>query len=505
MSNFSIFVIEEDSIQKVRCTFKGRELDLSDDSWGSVTLESSDVFEKAEIPPKQIQVSMETTILDVIKQCKGNPASFNPFPLVSGIEYIVEHGYVLKRPQISKERVDTTKEYTKKTLKKYYQTKVASLGFLNDEVIVLGTVEISWKHTGHTVLCCMHFPPTVVDFLSMVREHPSTDEPSLHMALLYTDADEEFSCFLRETYSDIHVLSGSRFKVYAVERASTYENFQESLQYWKSLLSERLYIVWSSLGWLSTKPYDKTQSYEIGKHLGITPEQFPCLALFDTPDPDRVLIFPISKPYIKFFRSLFKDLNSILKEIDDKFKIFKSESLFPYREPQKDKNFSKKMYELVKREYIKIRETLLQNSVIESNLEVSRHIFNGKTFFVNLYSGETSMTENREIHLGSGSYYESINTSGGNYIQGNYINMSQDLTQAAAQIQDLVEQLQKRGTTVDVAQEQVAQDMATQAQNNPTVKDKLLKWGQSLGDATVSDVVKGAVKLAIRSAGIPLP
>jgi hypothetical protein len=143
--------------------------------------------------------------------------------------------------------------------------------------------------------------------------------------------------------------------------------------------------------------------------------------------------------------------------------------------------------------------------VIESNLEVSRHIFNGKTFFVNLYSGETSMTENREIHLGSGSYYESINTSGGNYIQGNYINMSQDLTQAAAQIQDLVEQLQKRGTTVDVAQEQVAQDMATQAQNNPTVKDKLLKWGQSLGDATVSDVVKGAVKLAIRSAGIPLP
>jgi uncharacterized protein YgbK (DUF1537 family) len=79
------------------------------------------------------------------------------------------------------------------------------------------------------------------------------------------------------------------------------------------------------------------------------------------------------------------------------------------------------------------------------------------------------------------------------------------LSQAATQIQDLLEKLQKQGVTVDVAQEQVAQDLATQAQNNATMKDKLVKWGQSLGDATVSDVVKGVVKLAIRSAGIPLP
>jgi hypothetical protein len=93
----------------------------------------------------------------------------------------------------------------------------------------------------------------------------------------------------------------------------------------------------------------------------------------------------------------------------------------------------------------------------------------------------------------------------GNSIKIDKIDMSQDLAQAASQIQDLIEQLQKRGTTTDVAQEQVANNMATQAQNNPTMKSKLLKWGQSLGDATVSEVVKGTVKLAIRSAGIPLP
>ncbi|NJL41262.1 MAG: hypothetical protein HC899_34505 [Leptolyngbyaceae cyanobacterium SM1_4_3] len=112
------------------------------------------------------------------------------------------------------------------------------------------------------------------------------------------------------------------------------------------------------------------------------------------------------------------------------------------------------------------------------------------------------MSDNRYIDTGGGNYIES---NSGTYVQGNYVTMNQDLAHAAAQIQDLIEQLQRQGVTVDVAQEQVAKDMATQAQTNSTVKDKLLKWGQSLGDATVSDVVKGAVKLAIRSAGIPLP
>lgn len=115
------------------------------------------------------------------------------------------------------------------------------------------------------------------------------------------------------------------------------------------------------------------------------------------------------------------------------------------------------------------------------------------------------MGDNRTINTSGGNYYESIDTSGGHYVQGNYINMSQDLTQAASQIQDLIEQLQKSGVSADVAQEQVAKDVATQAQKSPTVRDKLVKWGQSLGDATINDVVKGVVKLGIRSAGIPLP
>jgi CheY-like chemotaxis protein/polyhydroxyalkanoate synthesis regulator phasin len=115
----------------------------------------------------------------------------------------------------------------------------------------------------------------------------------------------------------------------------------------------------------------------------------------------------------------------------------------------------------------------------------------------------TEPSNNRVINATTYNEFGTINTQ--NFIQGDYISMSQDMTQAASQIQDLIEQLEKQGKTVDVAQNKVAEDVANQAQNNSTVKEKLIKWGQSLGNETVSDVVKGTVKLAIRLAGIPLP
>jgi hypothetical protein len=100
-----------------------------------------------------------------------------------------------------------------------------------------------------------------------------------------------------------------------------------------------------------------------------------------------------------------------------------------------------------------------------------------------------------------------INTS--TYIETNNgvvnINMGEDLASVALQIQSSIDRLQQQGKSPEEAEKEVAQDIATQAQNNPTTKEKLVKWGQSIGTATVTDVVKGAVKLAIRLAGIPIP
>ncbi len=85
---------------------------------------------------------------------------------------------------------------------------------------------------------------------------------------------------------------------------------------------------------------------------------------------------------------------------------------------------------------------------------------------------------------------------------------SQDLIQAAQQIQEVLTRLQNNGVPVEKAQEQVANDLAIQAKSDPAVMNKLVDWGQILaikaGETTISEVVKAVVPLALKLLGIPL-
>ncbi|KAM3091003.1 pentapeptide repeat-containing protein [Phormidesmis sp. 146-12] len=119
---------------------------------------------------------------------------------------------------------------------------------------------------------------------------------------------------------------------------------------------------------------------------------------------------------------------------------------------------------------------------------------------------ESQLMGDRNIYMGSGNYNENI---GGDYIQGNYINMSQDLAQAAQQIQDLLQQLQNQGVTVEESQQQVATDMAKQAESNPAMMGKLVLWGKAMAnkasETTVSEAAKVVFTLVLKAAGLPLP
>ncbi|MEX0268594.1 pentapeptide repeat-containing protein [Leptolyngbyaceae cyanobacterium UHCC 1019] len=115
---------------------------------------------------------------------------------------------------------------------------------------------------------------------------------------------------------------------------------------------------------------------------------------------------------------------------------------------QKYQNLLEESYELLKENKGLLKENArLQGEDYEKMLSLPGQV---------IVIGDNNSVDTRNINTGGGSYYETINTGGGNYIQGNYVNMSQDLTEAAAQIQELSNQWQKSGVTVEVAQEQVA-------------------------------------------------
>ena len=111
------------------------------------------------------------------------------------------------------------------------------------------------------------------------------------------------------------------------------------------------------------------------------------------------------------------------------------------------------------------------------------------------------MNDNRTFNIQEGNYIEANN---GTYAQHDIINISQDLPQAASQIQDLLDRLRQNGVVDEVAEQQVATDIATEAKRNQTVRENLSRWGASLASTTVSDVVKGVIKLACKSVGVPL-
>ena len=93
-------------------------------------------------------------------------------------------------------------------------------------------------------------------------------------------------------------------------------------------------------------------------------------------------------------------------------------------------------------------------------------------------------------------------------IGGSLIDLSNsnNLTDAAQQIQDQLNQLQNQGDSEEEAIQKAASDLAKQADDNPTVLGKLVKYGKFIADAagktTVSEAVKGVISLALQMSNI---
>ncbi len=85
----------------------------------------------------------------------------------------------------------------------------------------------------------------------------------------------------------------------------------------------------------------------------------------------------------------------------------------------------------------------------------------------------------------------------GAYVKRDVIDLNQDLTAAAAQIQSTIDRLYENGMNIEDAIETVAQQIITRVRLNPAQKKNLLIWGQSLGNLIVADPVKATVNRAM--------
>jgi len=113
-------------------------------------------------------------------------------------------------------------------------------------------------------------------------------------------------------------------------------------------------------------------------------------------------------------------------------------------------------------------------------------------------------------------FYGNIGNAAGNVegdqktVQHNYApEQKQTLAEAAAEIQQLLKQLETQGYSPEAAQQQVASDLAKRVHSNPEAKSRLAQLIRYLGDAAANGLIGEAVVTVLKSAaqlaGIPIP
>jgi hypothetical protein len=188
-------------------------------------------------------------------------------------------------------------------------------------------------------------------------------------ALLYTDEDGDLATYVRKHFASLSAMSGEKLHIFVIEEPE--HNERLAAKYWKALLQEKLFIIWSTMGWLSSKPYDKSQTYEIGRKLGVYPDQLPCLVLFDELERMEKLVFPIFATSATFFRSLFSALERSLE----------TESM------------PGASYEAIRKQYTSILDTLKNTAPVVSAYDRTQYNFYGQTVFVNHPQGSLTLSD----------------------------------------------------------------------------------------------------------------
>lgn len=197
-------------------------------------------------------------------------------------------------------------------------------------------------------------------------------------ALLYTDEDKDLALYVRRHFASLNKMSGKALHIFVIEKPAD-DDWRSVFNYWKGFVQEKFFIIWNTMGWLSSKPYDKSQAYEVGFRLGIFPDQLPCLVLFDDIQRKEKLVFPIYSATPDFFRNLF----SMLEQ------VFQSEEFLVKQ--MVDDSFN--AYEAIKDRYDAIITKLKQKNPDPSSPDRTQYTFHGQTVFINRPQGTVNLSD----------------------------------------------------------------------------------------------------------------
>ena len=294
---------------------------------------------------------------------------------------------------------------------------------------------------------------------------------------LYTDVDREIVNYTRDNFQEFDKLTGDWIEIYILEKP--HPNLDSLRKYWKSIFHLELYEKIPLTRWfLTTKPFNRNESYDIARELDILPKQLPCLVLLPplTEISGREkLIISIQEVSASYFRKIFSTLEQIVKQTEEKDK-----------------------YKAIKIGFSDLIEYLDKNSEKIVQQKNTEYQINGTNIFVNSKLRRFNMTEkSNDIKIGGGSYINSIVGGEGkieksNIHQNNYLTteQKQTLAEAAKEIQNLLQQLSKTdyssNPTIDL---EIATQAIQEIEKNPSLKSRIITTFREVGKETFKELI----------------
>jgi uncharacterized protein YjbI with pentapeptide repeats len=299
----------------------------------------------------------------------------------------------------------------------------------------------------------------------------SSKQNPLPGILLYTEQDE-LSDYIKNHFEYIDTLTGNCFIIYLLEKPPL--RWRNSNLYWKEILELYLYKIIPIFHWcrrIKNKPYNKSEVYDIARQWKVDINKLPCLVLFNPKNLSEKIIFDINKslPQNKFeyyFRDLFSEL--------DKRLIFHESQENGELRLNCTTTFKK-----IQSEFLSIIKFLEEKySKKEKRVERRRQ--------------SQIIYDLREAQFG-GSLVdaETVNT---HQIGGNITNYNQEqkqnLAQAAAEIQQLLQQLEQTNPTTTTSEKMtVVAKAIDEIEKNPTLKARVIGALKSGGKEALKEAV----------------
>ncbi|WP_052672486.1 pentapeptide repeat-containing protein [Aliterella atlantica] len=229
---------------------------------------------------------------------------------------------------------------------------------------------------------------------SLKKSLLSSEEGFIPGILLYTDEDDKLSLYVREHFDALDKLTGDWCTIYLLENPSP--KWRQANHSWRKMAESGL-----NASWFKSKPYDKSEAYDIARQLNVELSNLPCLILISPANLSEKLVLQIKEVSPEYFRKLFSTIEKLVKRIS-------SEKL-RQRKP------NSQVFDYLKLNFNEIVNFLENHASKQEKDNSTKYILKGDNIFVSI----------EPVNISNLNYNEKIE---GNYVQGNYTAQSRSLT-----------------------------------------------------------------------------